>query len=332
MRHGREWARTSNRSWAAGGRQVLKTLGIAAALTVVAAAGIAYAAYCFTPSEAIAHRSPFLAINRSKFIEVTGFRVHFLDQGSGPPILMIHGGGTWLYSFRHNLEPLARSFRVIALDMPGHGYTKPTRSEARYDFETTDRVLREFLDAKGIPQASLVGHSWGGGWALHFAQRYPKRVRKLILLASSGLPGHERLEWELLKYPVIAELMANFFHRGHVESGLRAAFADPAIVTPEMVQEIYTPLSSPENRRAQVSYSRNLDWDETQTYLADTQIPTLIIWGSLDQYSSVADGRALAKAMPRSRFEVITGAGHNAHEEKPRDINELITAFLASHD
>lgn len=155
---------------------------------------VLYIAYWFTPSESISYRSSLLANNRSKFIELGGFRAHYLEQGAGPPLLMVHGGGTWLFSFQHNLEPLARSFRVIALDMPGHGYTEPTRSATRYDFDTTDRVLLEFLDAKGISRVSLVGRSWGGGWALHFAQCHPERVRKLVLIASSGLPGDDRFD------------------------------------------------------------------------------------------------------------------------------------------
>ncbi len=312
---------------------MLKALGVAALVAVSVAAWISYAAYWYTPPEEHEYQSSFLASNHTEFIEVTGFRVHYLEQGSGPPVLMIHGGGTWLYSFRHNLEPLARSFRVIALDMPGHGYTDPTSPEATYDYQMTDRVLREFLDRKGIPKVSLVGHSWGGDWALHFAQRHPGRVHKLVLVASTGLPGgEERLEWELLKYPVIAELMTNLFRSGAVEWGLKAAFGDPAIVTPEMVKEIYAPASSPENRRAQVAYSRNLDWGETRRYVSDTQVPTLVVWGSLDQYGTFAEGRALAEAMPDARFELIAGAGHNAHEEKPDDINQLITEFLASRE
>lgn len=314
-------------------KQVSKTLGITAAMALAAAVGIAYGAYWHTPKAVIGYQSPYLAANSSEFAEVAGFRIHFLERGTGPPVLLIHGGGTWLYSFRHSLEPLSRSFRVIALDMPGHGYTEPTAPGATYDFETTDRVLREFLAAKGISKVSLVGHSWGGDWALHFAQRHPERVRKLVLLASTGLRGGgERLEWELLRYPVIAEFMANVFRSGAVGWGLRAAFADPAIVTPEMVQEIYAPISSPENRRAQVSYSRNLDLDEVRRFAADTGTPTLIMWGSLDQYGSVKDGRALAEAMPDSRFELIPRAGHNVHEERPEDVNALIAAFLASPD
>lgn len=297
----------------------------------MAIAGVVYTAYCYSPPHVASYRSPFLARTSSSFVDVGGFRTHFLDRGTGPVILLIHGGGTWLYSFRSNLEPLASSFRVLALDMPGHGFTEPQDPVAtRYDYETTDRVLGEFLDRMDIDRVSLVGHSWGGDWAIHFAQRNPDRVRRLVLLASTGLPGGgERLEWELLKWPVIGELMARTFRSRAVEWGLRAAFADAALVTPEMVAEIYAPASSLENRLAQVAYSRNLDWEDVRRNVSRTQTPTLIIWGSLDRYGSFSEGRALAEAMPSARFELIAGAGHNVHEEMPERINELIAGFVA---
>lgn len=91
--------------------------------------------------------------------------------------------------------------------------------------------------------------------------------------------GDERPEWELLKVPVVAEIVAKLFRSGAVERGLRAAFADPQIVTPEMVQELYLPESSPENRMAQVSYSRRLDLDEVRSRVGETQTPTLSIFG-----------------------------------------------------
>lgn len=187
-----------------------------------------------------------------------------------------------------------------------------------------------FLDAKGIAQASLVGHSWGGDWALHFAQQHPERVHKLVLIGSSGMPGGDRLEWELLKVPVLGELMTNLFGRRAVRWGLEAAFADPSIVTPEMVEEIYAAVSSPENRWAQVAYSRNLDLEEVQRAVPATRIPTLIIYGDADQYGPYEEGRALAEALPDARFELVGGAGHNAHEEKPEEIDALITGFLSS--
>lgn len=153
--------------------RMLRAAAIVATCLSIASVGIAYVAYWFTPAQATGYESSFLAANTSEIVGAAGFRGHFLEQGAGLPIVLIHGGGTWLYSFRHNLEPLAGFARVLALDVPGHGYTERTHSDALYDLETTDQVLLEFLDAEGIGQAALVGQSWGGTWAHHFAQRYP---------------------------------------------------------------------------------------------------------------------------------------------------------------
>ena len=304
-------------------RRMLRIVG---GLAVVG--GALYFAQRQGPREVIDHRSPFLDGHGSEFTEIAGFRVHHVEEGSGPALILVHGGGTWLYSFRHNLAPLAQTHRVIALDMPGHGYTRRESPGPRYDFETTDRILGGLLDAKGIDKASIVGHSWGGGWALHFAQSHPERVDKLVLIGSSGLPARDRLEWELLKVPLVGDALAALFRRKHVRSGLLAAFADASLVTPEMVDEVYAPVSRPENRRAQVAYARNLDWRETQAQMDRMQTPTLVLWGDQDAYLDIEDGRALAAAIPQALHEVISLAGHNVHEEKPQRVNDSITRFL----
>ena len=132
--------------------------------------------------------SRYLKTIDSGFLMLDSFMIHYLRTGTGgSPLILVHGGGMWLYSFRHNIPALSAHFSVFALDMPGYGYTLPLSARRCYGLEDTSKVLLQFMDRLGIDRASFLGHSWGGGWVLHFAHRHPERVEKLVLVASSGL-------------------------------------------------------------------------------------------------------------------------------------------------
>jgi pimeloyl-ACP methyl ester carboxylesterase len=286
-----------------------------------------YGAYVFTPAEDRAWQSPYLKTIRSRFLTTPEFKIHYVHEGDGEPLILIHGGGTWLYSYRRNLPVLARHFSVYALDMPGHGYTQPLRDAMPYDLPMMSRVLLDFLDSMHLARATLVGHSWGGGWALYFAQEHPERVAKLVLIGSSGLHRRDRLEWELLKVPVVGELAMNFLRPSDVRAGLVAAFANPGLVDEEMVRELYAPLSFRENRRAPYRLMRHLDWAQTERVLRRIDAPTLIIWGADDAYISAADAQQMARLMPRAQAVVLDHCGHSAHEEQAERVNQIITEF-----
>ena len=107
---------------------------------------------------------------------------YFIDQGRGPNLLLLHGLGASSFSWRHNLGPLARHFRVLAPDLPPHGRS-PAPLDGDYTVAGQIRGILEFLDRRGIEQAALAGNSLGGGLALLLARDYPERFPALVLLA-----------------------------------------------------------------------------------------------------------------------------------------------------
>lgn len=264
----------------------------------------------------------------SRFIDVKDFRLHYVLEGSGPPLILLHGGGTWLYCFHKNIPALSKHFSVYAMDIPGHGYTRALNSEVTYNFDTVCEAIRQFMDVMKINKAYIAGHSWGGGWAIYFAGKHPGRVLKLVLMDASGINRHERLAWELLKYPVIGEILSYFFSRQSVKRGLILSFYNPSLVTDELIDMIYAPLQNRDNRHAQLSYSRNIDWEKTKAALPAIQIPTLIIWGKQDRYIPVKFGKRMKQLMPDARLEIIDNCGHSSHNECPDNVNRLITEFL----
>jgi pimeloyl-ACP methyl ester carboxylesterase len=118
-------------------------------------------------------------------------------------LVLVHGGGSWLYTYRYVIAPLSRSFSVHALDLPGYGYTTMPQAAVPMNLSTMTSALKDFMTALGLDNASFVGHSWGGGWVLAFAMAFPAMVDRLVLMDSSGLDVPDVMEWELLKIPVL---------------------------------------------------------------------------------------------------------------------------------
>jgi len=268
--------------------------------------------------------------SKTDFLPIKKFRLHYFHDGTGWPVVLIHGGGTWMYSFRHNFMPLAEKFSVYAFDMPGHGYTRAHSNHDHYDLDTVCETICEFLDVMQLRKVHLVGHSWGGGWAIYFADRFPNRVDQLILIDSSGMHRYEKLSWELMKYPIPKKFLFRFLSEKTVIKGLKAGFYDKTLVNREMIQNIYAPLSDKKILHAQLSYSRNINWKKIQTALPRIRSKTLIIWGQNDSYINVKHGMRMHKRIPDSHLEIIDRCGHCPHEEFPDRVNRLITDFIRS--
>lgn len=305
-----------------------RSVVIASLTAVILAALLLFAAYGPHPDEEPTP-SPWRETAGMRQVEAGGFRVNYLARGSGRPVLLLHGGGTWSYSFRHQVEALAREHRVYVFDMPGHGFTRRLpQTEFDFTLGDTDRFLASFLDAVGETRVSMVGNSWGGGWALRFAQTHPERVERLVLVGSAGLPHRTLPTWELMKWPVVGEALVRLGTDNDVREGLEAAYADPTHVTEADVAEVARPLRREEVALAQVRFMRGLDWSTTQQDLTSVRAPALVIWGAQDAYLDPAIGRDLAAALPEARFVLLPDAGHVPHEERPEAFNELTLEFL----
>jgi len=112
-----------------------------------------------------------------KFVQIDSKKIRYIDSGSGIPLVFIHGFGSSIFSWRKNLEPIAKHHRVCALDLPGFGYSdKPL--DADYSIDAYADFIIQFMDQLQIKQAILVGHSLGGGIALLTSLKYPSRVRR----------------------------------------------------------------------------------------------------------------------------------------------------------
>lgn len=244
----------------------------------------------------------------------------------GSAVLLLHGIGSAAASFTRQLDELAARHRVVAWDAPGYGRSEDPPSPFRMD-DFADAAAALLLRL-ALGPAHVVGTSWGGVIATRLAVRHPGLVRSLVLVDSTRGSGRTR-EGAAAMAARVAELAAV----GAVEfARLRA----PGLLSPQApttlisaVREVMaTSVRLPGYTEAAVSMAET---DHTDA-LSGLRAPTLVLVGEHDRITGVEESRHLERLVPDSRFAIIPGAGHLAHQEQPDLFNALLSDFLAEQD
>lgn len=263
-------------------------------------------------------------------IILDGHVTHYREMGEGEPVILLHGFFFDSHYWDPNIEFLARHFKVYAPDFWGFGYS--SREPMDYGYPLFARQLSLFMDALEIPSATLIGHSFGAGTAIHFAAQNRPRVNKLILAAAGGLKNKPPLTSEIFCLPGVGEALSNLPGDWVRKSLLKKFwFYRPEVVT-EAYFEVMTRFHQIKGTtRTGLSVLRKQFFDaleEEITILGMTDVPTLIVWGKQDRGIPVDRAEKLHKLLPQSRLEIIDGAGHAASVETADIFNELCLEFL----
>jgi pyruvate dehydrogenase E2 component (dihydrolipoamide acetyltransferase) len=255
-------------------------------------------------------------------IEVAGRRLRYLELGEGDlmPVLLLHGFGADLNTWMFNQPALAEGRRVIALDLPGHGGS--AKEVVPGDPESMSSAVEHALDALGMAQVHLVGHSMGGAIAALTALRRPGLAASLSLIASAAL-GPE------INGSFIDGFVRAARRREAVEI-LNLLVHDPALVSRTMVEDVlrYKRLDGVSPALANIAQAwfaggrQSLDLTGRITA---SSIPLQVIWGREDRIVPVAHAEALASRCP---VHIIEQAGHLPHMEKAGEVNRLVTRFI----
>jgi 2-hydroxymuconate-semialdehyde hydrolase len=265
-----------------------------------------------------------------QFTRVDGHRIAYIDEGEGPPLLLIHGIPSNGLMWREVIPELSKNFRVIAPDLLNYGQSEMPES-ADVSINAQQRILFGLLDSLGIRRANVVAHDIGGGVAQLMAVEKPERIDQLVLIDSVCFDSWPIPEFEpLQKHGAEADMGLDDFVemiRGFLPKGV----VDPQVMTKSVI-ELYTkPWSTEKGKKAFFRNLRRLNSEYTLA-ISDTlsQLPhsTLIIWGEKDTFQKPEYGPRLEKAIPNSKLTVIDDVGHFLLEEKPTEISELILNFL----
>jgi pimeloyl-ACP methyl ester carboxylesterase len=255
---------------------------------------------------------------------------HVIEEGDGPPLLLIHGLGASGFSWRDNLGPLSRRFRVVAPDLPAHGYS-PAPLDGDYRLETLTQGLLDLLDRRGLTPAALAGSSLGGGLALLLARDYPERVSALILLAPATALTRLPYLFYPLRLPGLGKPLSLLLGPWIIPLALRLIYHRREHITPGVVAGYGRPFREPRRRLALACLCRQVHIPplaDIEAMLAQLRQPAAIIWGEHDHILPVSHAHWLKERLPQAKLHILPEVGHAPQEEAPDAVNKIIIAFL----
>jgi pimeloyl-ACP methyl ester carboxylesterase len=272
-------------------------------------------------------------VDYGTFNEIDGMQIHLEHEGSGVPIILIHGYTSTLYTWRFNIHELAANgFSVWSLDLPGFGYSDKPK-DFGYTLADYADFMADFMDAEGIKKAVLVGNSMGGNIAIETYLKHPDRVEKLVLVDSGGYPEEEGgfFLFNLMQYPVAGDILMSFNYRWVVkQSILSGIYYDNNFVTDDVIDSYYNVYKTENGKKGPLWVGRAIDWshDLGADKIKTIAVPTLVIWGKEDTLIPVTDADLFGRDIKDSRVIVLGEAGHLPHEEKAEIVNGLISDFI----
>jgi pimeloyl-ACP methyl ester carboxylesterase len=275
-------------------------------------------------------------------LPVSNIYLHFYDTGEKDktPVVLLHGLGDEADTWRHVISSVSAKHRVIAPDLPGFGRSE--KGKLKYTIPFFVDVLLELFDALSISRAVLVGHSNGALIAHTFALEHPDHVERLVLISGSLVLKENRFDPGLLLFllPGLGEWMYNRL-RKDPQAAYRTlkpyyySLEDlPQVDRDFLYQRVNERVWSDGQRQGFLSTLRNLvKWIPSQqknlpARLRQLRIPTNIIWGEHDRINSVANAHALVDVLPASRLVIVSGAGHNVHQENAEVVVMAVTEDL----
>lgn len=277
------------------------------------------------------------------FIKTNGVNLHYVTQGEGKLMLMLHGFPEFWYSWRHQIAEFANDYCVVAIDMRGYNDSdKPDRLSA-YKMSELTADVRGVIKGLGYDDCILVAHDWGGAIAWNFADKYPDLVEKLIVMNFphpakfiAGLKTWQQLQksWYIFFFqiPFLPELMFQANDYQAISSAFTDMAIDKSAFSREDLAAYKEAAAKPGAIAAMINYYRanfnfSLDNKSTQNY-GVLNIPTLMIWGEAD----TALGKELTygtdEYVADLELKYIPNCSHWVQQEQPKIVNQYMRSFL----
>jgi len=270
----------------------------------------------------------------SQFVTLPGgTRAHVRDHGprDALALVLIHGSNASLYTWEPWVKRLSDRFRVITVDLPGHGLTG-----AVPDRDYTQEAMVKFIDQVagilGLHRFAIGGNSMGGRASILFTIQHPERVTHLILVDSGGLPTRQveatSLVYRLMGIPIANRLLLHITPRSLVVDGLNSAIVHKDIITDEMVDRYWDFIRMAGTREATITRSTIRD-KPIRNDIPKIKTPTLILWGENDRTIPVEAAYAFHAAITGSKLVVYPNTGHVPQEEVADQSAADVRAFLS---
>ena len=292
--------------------------------------------------DAYRHLYPF----RSNYETIGGLQYHYLDEGAGEPVIMLHGNPTWSFYFRHLVNTLAPTHRTIVPDHIGCGLSaKPAPQHYPYRLARRVADLEVLLERLDIGrQVSLIVHDWGGMIGLVWALRNRERVKRLVITNTSGFlpPNGKALPWRLKFIRNLTALGAPAVIHGNLFARAALFMAPRKRLARDVRRALIAPYDSPANRVATLKFVQDIPLTPSDPSFALVRsvdrrigqlasVPMLLLWGLHD---FVFDRDYLAewrRRFPRAEVHTFPTAGHYLLEDEPDAVGRIIQDFFRRH-
>jgi pimeloyl-ACP methyl ester carboxylesterase len=278
---------------------------------------------------------------REQTITVAGKPIFFAETGSGPVMVMLHGGGpgaSGVSNYSRNIEALARQFRVIVPDIPGYGRSAKGVDQSD-PFGYLADMIRGLLDEIGVDTAYLIGNSYGGAAALRLALDTPHRVDKLVLMGPGGIGTTRAAPTAGLK-SLLSYYGGDGPSRDKLDTFIRTYLVyDDASVPDDLIDLRYAAsidpevVANPPLRRPSGPMALRTLWRMDLTRdrrLKHLPTPTLVLWGRDDKVNRPAGGPMLVNLMPNAELVMTSHTGHWMQWERAELFNRIVVEFLGT--
>ncbi|PZD71786.1 Soluble epoxide hydrolase [Acaryochloris thomasi RCC1774] len=277
-----------------------------------------------------------------RFIVSNGVKLHYVTQGKGPLMLMLHGFPECWYSWRHQIPAFAQEYKVVALDLRGYNESEKPADVNAYRMPELIKDVRDVIEGLGYDDCILVGHDWGGFIAWCFAYAHPEMLQKLIVMnlphpakfaeALRNNPRQMLRSWYIsfFQVPMLPELML----RANDYDAIASAFADRATNKNAFTPEDLAVFKDAAARRGALTAMINYYRSNTRTFTSQDwdvlEVPTLLLWGEDD----FALGKELTygtEAYVRDlQLHYLSHCSHWIQQEQPDLVNQYMRGFLIS--
>ncbi len=274
----------------------------------------------------------------SRFFDVNGHRLHYIDEGKGPVLLFVHGTPSWSFDFRNVIKQLSSDYRCIAVDHIGFGLSDKPRD---YDYSTINhsRTLERFIKEMNLREVNLIVHDFGGPIGFHYAINHPENVDKIVVINSWLWSTRGDADFQRMRKLIESPLMP-FLYRYlnmSVRFLLPRSFGDNKM--PRATWRQYAgPYRRMRDRTGLISFASSLvkdqDWFESVWNMRQNlkEKDVLFVWGMKDSFVKPEMLEKFHSGFPHAKVVRFPTAGHFPQEEDPEGVATAIMAFLSNRN
>ena len=275
-----------------------------------------------------------------EYITTNGIRLHYVTQGEGPLMLMLHGFPEFWYSWRHLIPEFAKDYKVVALDLRGYNESDKPQQQSAYVMSEFVKDVEGVIKGLGYNRCVLVGHDWGGAIAWNFAYAYPEMLERLIVLNmphpakfADGLRTPQQLLRSsyafFFQLPLLPELLIQSSDYGAIESAFKGMAVNKTAITQADIEAYKDAASRRGALTAMLNYYRNAFPSMTLRDWSVLQVPTLMIWGEEDTALGKELTYGTEKYVRDFQIRYIPNCSHWVQQEQPELVNRYMREFLA---